>query len=56
MKLTVYQDGAPTVLEYSSPIRLSTLFAHAHVQLAMPCGGRGVCRKCRVVVRGAASP
>ena len=56
MKLTVYQNGASTVLEYSTPIRLSTLFAHAHVPLAMPCGGRGVCRKCKIVVRGAVSP
>lgn len=56
MKLTVYQNGIPTVLEYSTPICLSTLFAHAHMQLAMPCGGRGTCRKCKVTVRGAASP
>lgn len=56
MKLTIYQDGSPTVLEYSTPTRLSTLFAQAHIPLAMPCGGQRRCRKCKVVARGMLSP
>ena len=40
MKLTIYQNGSTTVLEYSTPTRLSTLFAQEHIPLSMPCGGR----------------
>lgn len=55
MKLTIYQDGSPTVLEYSTPVRLSTLFAGAHIPLAMPCGGQRRCHKCKVIAHGALS-
>ena len=56
MKLTIYQDGSPTVLEYSTPTYLSTLFASGHIPFAMPCGGRGSCHKCKVRVQGQISP
>ena len=56
MKITIYQDGSPTVLEYNTPTCLSTLFTRAHTAFAMPCGGRRTCRKCKVTVRGDISP
>ena len=56
MKLTIYQNGSTTVLEYSTPVRLSTLFAQEHIPLSMPCGGRQRCRKCAVIAHGALSP
>lgn len=56
MKLTIYQNGSTTVLEYSTPTRLSTLFAQEHIPLSMPCGGRQRCRKCAVIAHGALSP
>lgn len=31
---------------------LSELLASAHLPVEMPCGGRGVCGKCRVLVNG----
>lgn len=40
----------------SAPTRLSDLLLLQHADFAMPCGGKGTCKKCKVTATGALSP
>lgn len=56
MPITIDTGTTTLTIEYSEPIRLSTLLHREHVPLDMPCGGRQRCFKCRVRATGALSP
>jgi len=56
MKLTIHLPGETRTLEPAEPELLSEALLQAGVMLAMPCGGRGRCGKCRVTAHGSLSP
>ena len=53
--LTIHQGLQTSQLRFEPPARLSDLLAKAHVAIAQPCGGRGVCGKCSVALEGGVS-
>ena len=56
MKLTIHDQDGSHVLTLTEPQRLSELFSLHQIPLAMPCGGRRRCKKCRVKALGVLSP
>lgn len=56
MKLTIYDGSTTQVVHVQTPQLLSELFFVNKTPVAMPCGGRGRCMKCRVRVHGDVSP
>ena len=56
MRLTIHDQDRCYELELSTQQRLSEIFSLHQVPLAMPCGGRKRCMKCRVKARGELSP
>ena len=55
-ELTVLRGGARTVLQTNPGTRLSDALKANGVGLPAPCGGRGVCGKCAVMLSGQVSP
>lgn len=55
MILTIHDGSGTRVVQVAAAQLLSELFFEHKTPLAMPCGGRGRCKKCRVQVRGAVS-
>ena len=53
--LTIRRGHLVQRLPFDAPQPLSALLAAADADLAQPCGGRGVCGKCAVVLTGAVS-
>lgn len=53
--LTIHQGHLKKSITFDAPQRLSTLLAEADAFLPQPCGGRGVCGKCAVLLSGAVS-
>lgn len=53
--LTIHQGARTLTVAFDAPQRLSALLARAELSLAQPCGGRGVCGKCAVLLTGAVS-
>ena len=53
--LTIYQGARTVTVAFDAPQPLSALLARAELSLAQPCGGRGVCGKCAVLLTGAVS-
>ena len=53
--LTIRRGPLVQQLPFDAPARLSALLATADASLAQPCGGRGVCGKCAVVLNGSVS-
>lgn len=53
--LTIHQGLQKSQISFDPPARLCDLLASAHVALAQPCGGRGVCGKCSVALEGEVS-
>ena len=56
MKIRVIANGAELTKEYASPVLASQALADAGVYLYAPCGGKGVCGKCRVKIEGEYEP
>ena len=56
MKINVIAENINITLERSGPVLLSDAVADAGAALYAPCGGAGVCGKCRVICRGELSP
>ena len=56
MKLELAGGAGRTILEYDTPVLLSTIFARQGIPVEMPCGGRQRCLKCRVKASGELSP
>ena len=56
MTIILHGCGRRTIQEYPQPVSLSTVLQESGVSLDFPCGGKGRCGKCRVLVRGEASP
>ena len=56
MKVRVIADGAEHVTEYSHPVLASQAIADSGVSLYAPCGGKGICGKCRVKIGGEYTP
>lgn len=44
------------VSSVSAPTRLADLLRMQHAAFAMPCGGKGTCKKCKVTATGSLSP
>lgn len=55
MRLEIRSGPSVKTVSFSSPTLLSTLLAINGATCPMPCGGRGLCLKCRVNVQGAIS-
>ena len=56
MNLELAGGAGRTILEYDTPVLLSTIFARQGIPVEMPCGGRQRCLKCRVKASGELSP
>ncbi len=54
--LTVWQGETKTDVEFHGTPLLSAVLQEQGFPLAFPCGGKGVCGKCRVQAAGALSP
>ena len=50
--LKIEQNGITKTVEFEGVRVLSELLGHADSHIEKPCGGRGVCRKCTVIVNG----
>ena len=50
--LTIRRGPQCSVVEFTAPQRLSALLEAAGLPMARPCGGRGVCGKCAVMLTG----
>lgn len=55
-RLTIRRGAQTLEVTFSGAQRLSTLLEQAGQALAQPCGGRGVCGKCAVLLDGAVAP
>lgn len=53
--LTIHQGHQTAEIKFSAPAALSTLLTDAGFSIAQPCGGRGMCGKCVVVLEGSVS-
>jgi len=56
MKIRAEINGVVYEKEYSSPALISDILASCGASFSAPCGGKGVCGKCAVTVRGAHEP
>lgn len=54
-QVTVNYRGKSTALLYQKPVLLASALQDCGVPFSMPCGGRGICGKCKVTARGALS-
>lgn len=54
--LTIRQGLRTWTVSFEAPQPLSELLGRTDAALAHPCGGRGVCGKCAVTLRGSVSP
>lgn len=50
--ITVLQDGRERRISAETGEMLSSVFGGGHIHLDMPCGGKGICRRCEVRVAG----
>ena len=50
--LTIKSGQKVACLEFAAPKSLKQLLEEANVQQPHPCGGRGTCKKCTVVLDG----
>lgn len=55
-ELTVLQGGLQRQLRFEGEILLGELLAANGFEIARPCGGRGSCGKCAVILEGQVSP
>ena len=53
--LTIHQGARTLTVAFDAPQPLSALLARAELPLVQPCGGRGVCGKCAVLLTGEVS-
>ena len=53
--LTIWQDGVCRKVTFDEPTLLQTLLTQAGRPVDQPCGGRGVCGKCAVTIKGQVS-
>lgn len=53
--LTIHQGPQVKQVSFEGPTRLSALLQQADLSPAQPCGGRGVCGKCAVLLTGEVS-
>ena len=49
-------EGVQRSFPFTGPVRIADLLGLHRLPLDLPCGGRGTCRQCRVIARGALSP
>ena len=54
--LILHRPDGDRRITFSPPARLDDILSAADVPLSHPCGGRGVCGKCRVRIEGGLSP
>lgn len=50
--LTLIQNGTAKKIHFEGEVPLTTLLGDADAHIDQPCGGRGSCRKCSVLVDG----
>ena len=55
-ELTVKRGSAQITIPFAPGTRLREVLRAGGVELSSPCGGRGLCGKCAVTLRGAVSP
>lgn len=55
-ELRLLRGGAEIILEFEPGARLSEVLKAGGIDFLQPCGGRGVCGKCAVVLKGQVSP
>ncbi|HIW73637.1 MAG TPA: DUF4445 domain-containing protein [Firmicutes bacterium] len=55
-KVLLTCGGVRRELPFERPVRIAELLNRHRLPLDLPCGGRGICRRCRVTARGALSP
>ena len=55
-ELTVKRGSAQITIPFALGTRLREVLRAGGVELSSPCGGRGLCGKCAVTLRGAVSP
>lgn len=53
--LTIWQDGTCRKMNFEKPTLVQTLLTQAGCPVDQPCGGRGVCGKCAVTIKGSVS-
>ena len=53
--LTIWQDGVCRKVDFHEPALVQTLLTQAGCPVEQPCGGRGVCGKCAVTIKGRVS-
>lgn len=53
--LKVYDHGAWRQIPFSAPQKLQAVLEQAGIRADHPCGGKGICGKCAVVLEGAVS-
>ena len=53
--LTIWQDGTCRKVNFEKPTLVQTLLTQAGCPVDQPCGGRGVCGKCAVTIKGSVS-
>ena len=54
-ELTVLHQGKETVIQFEGNPLLGDILAEAGFRIPRPCGGRGICGKCAVDVKGSIS-
>ncbi len=54
-RLTIHRGPQVSVVDFTPPQPLSALLLKAESGISQPCGGRGVCGKCAVVLTGEVS-
>lgn len=52
--LTIIQDKKERKINFEGEVSLSALLEDSHAHVDRPCGGKGSCRKCTVIVNGRA--
>ena len=52
--LTLIQDKKERKINFEGEVSLSALLEDSHAHIDHPCGGKGSCRKCTVIVNGRA--
>lgn len=55
-KLTIWKAGEEQIYTFAPGIKVSEALQTAGLYQQQPCGGRGVCGKCRVALSGKVSP
>lgn len=51
-RVTVKCNGEESVCEYSAPVLAADVLSDAKIMIKKPCGGKGICGKCKIKLNG----